>query len=437
MKILLIDATHAFLDFALRCLSEGHEVRLFQGPNKDGTRSEVGDGLVEKVKDWQSSMKWADLILLADNCKYMRELEGYRKRGFPIFGPNEEVANWELDRELGQQVLANCGIVTIPSHQCKTYDDAIHLVKSSMRRYVAKPSGDAPKALSYVSKGPQDMIFMLEHWKKCQQKHSLLLQEFIPGIEMAVGGWFGRGGFSKYFMENFEFKKLMNDDVGCNTGEMGTALRYVTADCSKLAREMLLPLEGELYRQGYTGYIDVAVIIDKKGHPWPLEFTSRPGWPLFNIQQILHKEPVEWMLDLVKGTDSFVPYEETAVGVVVAIPDFPYSSATKKEVTGFPVWGITEKNSHYVHPSEMKAGKALTEVNGKLKEQPVFVTAGEYVLVASGCKETVSDAAADAYKLIKELQIPNSPMYRTDIGCRLEKQLPLLQEHGYAEDWTY
>lgn len=438
MKILLVDATHSFLDFALRCEADGHEVRVFMGPNKDGTRSTVGDGLITKVRDWEPSMKWADLVLTSDNVKYLRLLDGYRSRGYPLFCPTVATAEWELDRECGQRILESVGIPTIPSHTFSSYDEAANLVKSTMKRYVSKPSGDADKALSYVSKGPADMCFMLEYWKRSQKKKMpFLLQEFIPGIEMAVGGWFGRGGFSQYFLENFEFKKLMNDDVGCNTGEMGTAMRYVTADCSKLAREMLLPLEGELYRQNYTGFIDVAVIIDKRGQAWPLEFTTRPGWPLFQIQQVLHREPVEWMKDLCEGRDTFKPYLETAVGVVLAIPDFPYTTLTKKEVSGFPVWGMTDRNRHYIHPAEMMLGVGPCVDGKKIKMEEMMVTAGDYVLVTSGCKDKVSDAACDAYKVLDQLEVPNSPMYRTDIGCRLEKQLSELQAMGYAEDWSY
>ena len=439
MKLLLIDATHSFLDFAMRCEEEGHEVRIYMGPCKDGSRSTVGDGILQKVRDWEPHMKWADLILTSDNIKYLRLLDGYRDRGFPCFCPTVETAQWELDRECGQRVLQSAGIATIPSHNFTSYTEAVGMVKSTMKRFVSKPSGDADKALSYVSKGPEDMCFMLEHWRKNQKRGKMpfLLQEFIPGIEMAVGGWFGRGGFSNFFLENFEFKKLMNDDVGVNTGEMGTALRYVPQEHSKLGRELLLPLEGELFRQNYTGYIDVSVIVDKSGAVWPLEFTTRLGWPLFQIQQILHREPVEWMLELCRGQDIFKPYDEIAVGVVMAIPDFPYTTLTKKEVSGFPVWGITKSNWNYIHPAEMMMGKGLCEEGGKLKEKAMMVTAGDYVLIASGCKDTVSAAACDAYKTLGQLDIPNSPMYRTDIGCRLEEQLPLLQKHGYAECWEY
>lgn len=438
MRILLIDSGSCFLDFALRCEAAGHEVRVFMGPDKQGNRSRVGDGLLDKRSDWESSMRWADLIMVSDNAKYTRALESYRNRGFPIWGPNLETTEWELARGCGQRVLEAAGIATIDSIEFTSYPEACAYVREKPKRYVSKPDGDADKALSYVSKGPADMLFMLDYWQRTgKAKPAFLLQEFIPGIEMAVGGWFGRGGFSEYFLENFEFKKLMNGEIGVNTGEMGTAMRYVTAEQSKLAREMLLPLEGELYRQGYTGYIDVAVIIDKKGQPWPLEFTTRPGWPLFQIQQVLHPEPAQWMLDSINGVDSFCPSEEIALGVVVTIPDFPYSTLIKKETSGFPVWGITEKNRYWIHPAEMMLGKAPCERNGKIVDESMLVTAGDYVLICTGTGSSVSQAKDRAYAVVKELEIPNSPMYRTDIGGRLEWQLAELQPLGYATEWSF
>lgn len=438
MRILLIDATSSMLDFAMRCEAAGHEVRVFMGPDKRGDRSTVGDGILTKVEDWKPSMRWADFIMTSDNAKYTHALESYRSRGFPIWGANVATTAWELDRDCGQRVLEAVGIRTIPSQAFSSYDDADAFVRRTMKRYVSKPSGDVDKALSYVSKGPADLCYMLQHWKKKLNKRvPFLLQEFIPGVEMAVGGWFGRNGFSQYFLENFEFKKLMNDDVGMNTGEMGTVMKYVTADQSRLAREMLLPLEGELYRQGYTGYIDVAVIIDEKGNAWPLEFTTRPGWPLFQIQQVLHPDPVGWMLDSLQGRDTFEPCTEIACGVVMAIPDFPYTTLLNKDVSNFPVWGIDDRNRYFIHPAEMKLGSGPCQEGGKIVERPMLVTAGDYVLVASGIGDTVCEAKEMAYKHVKQLELPNSPMYRTDIGCRLDGHLKQLQSLDYAEAWEY
>lgn len=441
MNILCIDPTASFLDFAMRAEAQGHHVRVWMGPDqKEGNaRFTVGDGLVDKlpggVNGWKPSARWADLILVSDNCKYMRDVQSLHDQGFPVFSMNCEVTRWEMERDYGQSVFEEAGIACLPAVRFKNVSEARAYQLTNMdKRFVSKPNADVSKALSYVSKSPDDMLFMLDYWEKHSTvKCPFIFQEFFPGTEMAVGGWVGPNGFSQYFLENFEFKKLMNDDKGCNTGEQGTVMKYVTAEESQLAREMLLPLEMRLVREGYRGYIDVAVMISDKGEVRPLEFTSRHGWPLFQIQQALHPDVCEWMLDLLQGHDTFQPYRDIATGVVVTIPDFPYSHMSRKEVSGYPVWGITSENRFNVHPCEMKLGEGY--VDGK--KQPMMVTAGDYILVGSGTGTTVRSASDRAYRLLDQLEIPNSPMYRTDIGCRLEKQLPKLQRNGYATAWEY
>jgi phosphoribosylamine--glycine ligase len=260
------------------------------------------------------------------------------------------------------------------------------------------------------------------------------LQERKYGIEMAVGGWFGPGGWSKWFYENWEYKKLMDGELGVTTGEQGTIVRY-TQD-SKLAREMLVPLEDMLHGLGYTGYIDVNCIIDQKGQAWPLEFTMRPGWPLFNIQQSLHRgDPAEWMLNLLDGKDTLKVSDKIAAGVVISIPDYPYCTTPKKENTGYPLWGLTMEDAvNDVHLCEVMWGKGPAMEDGEVRDNvPMFVTAGDYICTVVGLGDSIEDAKESVYsKIKKKIYIPNSIAYRTDIGEKVQKSLEELQSHGYA-----
>jgi phosphoribosylamine--glycine ligase len=427
------------LDFSLRCIKAGHHVRLCCHPALDtGKISKVGDGLVEKIhhNEWAKSMNWADIVLTSDNNKWMREVDVYRKRGFPIWGASFESAELELQRGKGQALLQKAGTDVIPYEVFSDFKKAEQYVLAEKKRLVSKPTGDADKALSYVSKSTADMLFMLRRWDELNKlKAPFLMQEFIPGVEMAVGGWLGRKGFSKWVCENFEHKKFMNDDKGPNTGEMGTVMRY-TKD-SELARQVLLPMERDLIRLGHTGAIDVAVIVDKDGSPRPLEFTARPSWPGFNIMQNLHgDDPVEWMLALLDGEDSFAPSEDIAVGVVVAIPPFPSENVDLKDVSGIPLYGLNDDNPlrSYINPCDVMGGSAPDD---KGVEQRTMVSTGCYLMVASGCGDTVCAAAEEAYKAVESVEIPCSPQYRTDIGCRLEKDLDVLHSQGFALDWCY
>lgn len=440
MNILMIDSTGMCLDFALRCLNAGHKVRAYIKHNKDGSRSEIGDGLIERVPHWEDHMNWADLIFCTDNDRYIYPLERYRDQGYPIFGPSIDTTRWEQDREVGANIHTKCGVDVIPMEKFSNYDKAITHVINNPVRYVSKPIGDGEKSLSYVSKSAADMVYMLNYWKKKNSyKGDFVLQQFVKGLEFGVGGWFGANGFSKWWCESWEHKKLMDGDLGVNTGEQGTIVRYT--ENSKLANDVLKPAEDMLIGLGYTGYVDVNCMIDGSGKAWPLEWTMRPGWPLFNIQQSLHKgDPVEWMLDLIGGKDTLKVSTDISCGVVISIPDYPYSRLTKKECSGYPLFGLVEEDVlRNIHLSEVQMGKAPCMVDGKLKMNvPMYVTAGDYVCIVTGKGNTVEDARNNCYSTIKDkIQIPNSVAYRTDIGKKLERELPTLKKHGFATGVKY
>ena len=438
MKILFIDQFGFSVDLAVRAKAHGHTIRAYMRNNPDGTRNENGDGMIDKVSDWESHMNWADLIFVTDNTMFIKKLESFRQKGYPIFGCNVEGQRWEQDREYGSAIFERAGIKTIPMQKFKKYEDAIALVLANKnKRYVSKPVGDGDKSLSYCAKDWRDMVFMLNKWKKENAYDGeFVLQEFHAGSEMAVGGWFGLGGFSKWYLENWEFKKLMSGDFGPATGEQGTVMRYTQK--SLLADKVLKPLEDFLHGIGYTGYIDVNCIIDDKGIPWPLEFTTRPGWPLFQIQQALHiGDPVQWMLDMLDGKDTLKVKEDIAVGVVVSQPDYPYNNITKKKNTGYPVFDMCEEDgTKNIHFSEVKMGHCPDD-KGNNKE-PCIVTCGSYVLTVSGIGKTVDEAKCAAYKTYKKkVNMINSPMMRDDIGEKLCEMLPELQKNGYCKDVMY
>lgn len=438
MNVLILDQTGSGVDFALRCRAAGHYPRVHMAIDSDTKRpNKNGDGLIEKIKldEWPKHMDWADIVLTTDNSRLMGQLDTYRKRNYPIFAPSPQSADLELKRDVGQKFLADHGIEVIDYEAFSDYGNAEKFVLASGSRYVSKPMGDKDKQLSYVSTSPRDMIYMLRRWNELnKQVGRFMLQEFVPGCEMAVGGWLGAKGFSGYWCENFEHKKLMVGDLGPNTGEMGTALLYT--DKSELAEQVLLPLERDLIKMGHRGYIDVAVIVNEDGVPLPLEFTSRLMWPGFYIQQVLHPDPVEWMLALLDGDDIFKPLADVALGVVLTVPNFPYPALNQREVEGIPVYGLDDDNDRreLISPSDLMDGTAPDNDGGEVR---ALVSSGNYLCVCSGRGETVRKAQAEAYKTIDSLEVPRDLGYRIDIGDRLRADLPCLQDHGFAKNWTY
>jgi len=440
MKLLLLDndGEGMGVDLALRALEHDNEVRYWLPTEQSGERPQFGEGMFERPVDWKPSMDWADLIVLTGNSAYATPLTEYFGKGYPIFGANAKAAELELDRGIGQEVLKRYGVNTLPYEVVKTVDEAVDHIIDARKPFVMKPwGGDGDKSMTCVPHDVDEAVFTLRKWQKEKKfKGQLMLQEKVDGIEMGVAGWFGPGGWSAAIEESFEHKKFLNDDLGENTGEMGTVIRHVSE--SKLFNKVLEPLTDYLHLCKYTGDCSVNCIIDDRGRPWPLEFTMRLGWPDFCIRQEVTKGcPVEWMLDLLSGRDTLEVSTAVAAGVLMAHGDFPKCKDPNPLWTGMPINGITTENYEHLHFQQVMSGEAPKVVGGKEKNLRMSLTAGTYVLIAGGSGKTVSQAMEKVYGVANEIRWPGNVMYRTDIGRRLEKELPILQKHGYAEGMRY
>jgi len=436
---LIIDHDGVGLAFALRCVKAGHAVRWFIRP-KESNSPTVGDGFkgIEKIDNWIGSVKWADLIWCSSNDAYLPKLDALRKQGVKVFGPSTESAALEIKRAEGMKFFEQNKIQVPHYEQFKSLKDAESYIRKNEKRFVFKTLGDnEDKSLSYVSKTPADMIARLQLWQKMglNPKGPVMLQEFIPGVEFAVSGWMGSDGFIGRPNENFEFKKLLSGNCGPNCGETGTVMKYVAG--SVLAEMVLFPLEPALRKLGHLGDIDVNCIIDEAGHPWPLEFTARCGWPAFNIMLAEHKgDPVQWMLDACNGKDTLEVSPQVACGIVLAIPDWPYSEKKPEEKTDIPIYGVTDKNRQFIAPQSIKLTKQPAMEGEKVVEKEIWTSADDYLGVVTGMGRTVKRACERAYATVKQLHVPDL-IYRDDIGERLKEELPKLHKHGFATEFEY
>lgn len=430
-----MDSCGEGLAFALRCVKAGHAVRLYLAPTAN---SSIGVGFkgVEKVTNWLTSVKWADLILPTGNHEFMPALDRVRAGGAKVFGPSSRSSQLEIKRQAGMKLFEDHGIEVPEYKTFATLEAAEAHVKKIEERFVFKTLGDEDdKSLSYCAKTPADLIARIQHWQRIGLKlrGPCMLQKFIEGTEFAISGWLGKEGFLSPFCENFERKKLMAGDVGPNTGEMATVMKYVAA--SRLADTVLKPLEAPLRALGHLGDVDVNCIIDADGKAWPLEWTARCGWPSFNIQCALHRgDPAEWMLEACNGKDTLEVSPRVAMGVVVTQPDFPYSERTKAETDGIPIYGVTDQNAPYLWPQSVKRVPQPVMKDGHVEMAPTWTSAGDYLLVATGTGETVELAARRAYATVRELHVPDM-IYRNEAHEKVIEVLPRLQRLGYAREF--
>jgi phosphoribosylamine---glycine ligase len=440
-RVLFIDdGGDGLLDLALRAQDAGHLCKFFLRAF-DRVKRPVGRGLVNLVDDWRPWMLWCDLCILGGCGRYMHEVARWKNEGVPVIGGTPDSAAWELDRLKGMSVFQRAGIPIPEFKHCRGYDEAINHVIKSDRGFAVKPCGDvADKSLSFVAKTAEELVWKLDRWKRSGKRFQdgFILQERIEGVEAAVGAWCGPSGFAEGWEENFEEKRLFAGALGPNCGEAGTVMRLVKR--SNLADNVLNPLESPLAEMGYVGNVDVNCIIDQDGNPWPLEFTMRLGYPAINIELALHDgDPIEFLQGVAAGD---VPkcarrFDEIAVGVVCAIPPYPFSHEKAEDTVGVPIWGVTPARGPSLHFCDVEVGHVPEVADGQLSKSEGLCTAGSYVLVATGTGDTVVKARGGAYRVLSRLTIPASPFWRNDIGSRLRGQLPELNRHGFAVGLRY
>jgi phosphoribosylamine--glycine ligase len=439
MKVLLIDQGECGLALAYRAAIQGHLV-FWYIEKKPATNQKTGTGMHEniiKIDTWVPYTTQVDLIVTTENGgNYLKKLDVLRDKGVRVFAPSKECAELEINREHGIKFLKDHGIDVPESMNFKNIKEAQKYIEENPQPYVFKTLGDNDnKALTFVSKEPKQLIQQLKMWKEqgISIKGEVQLQKFIKGMEMACMRWVGRDGFIGPIQESFEHKKHYAGEKGVNTGEMGTIGKYVNK--SKLYDLVLKPLEKSLADIGCFTSIDINCIIDEDGKPWPLEFTARFGWPIFNmLLNAVKGDVIQWMYDACDGIDSLEVSMKTMIGVVLVIPPFPYENTGDYCVEGIPLYGLSEGMKLRIQPQSIMMGKYIEEVDGKFEEVDGWVSSGPYVGVVCTEGKDITEAQIKAYTIIDKISMSDMG-YRIDIGTKVKKMLPELQKLGYATDW--
>jgi phosphoribosylamine--glycine ligase len=419
-KFLFISRQALIHDLAIQVRQEGHSVRYAVHSKAD---KDVADGFLEKVDDWEASRDWADVFVFDDN-DFGDAAERLRKDGKLVVGGTKYSDRLVDDRDFGQAEMKAAGMAILPSWDFDSFEAAIEFIKKNPERYVVKPNGKAQneKVLSFVGQEDdgRDLLMMLERYRKgwASKIKSFQVQKFVTGVEVAVGAFFNGKDFVLPCFINFEHKRMFNDDIGPSTGEMGTSAFWSPAN--RLFAETLGRMKDRI--QGYVGYIDINCIVNARGI-FPLEFTTRFGYPTINLQVegVLSKWG-DFLLALAKGE----PFELRTkrgfqVAVVVGVPPFPFVDPDAfRKYSEDAVVLFRKEIKEGLHPCDIKVVDGDWRLAGN----------SGYALVVTGSAATMQDARREAYNRVKNIMIPNM-FYRTDIGERWARDGDLLQTWGY------
>lgn len=420
-RILLVSRWGESLDIAVALQEEGNAVRFYI---EDRGSREIGYGFVPKVRDWKKHEAWADLILF-DYTGYGAEAQRLRQSGKPVFGGTPYTDMLELDRNFGQQQLQLHRIKTIPSREFHSFQDAIRFVEAHPNAYVVKPMGETQelKQLLFVGKDDrgEDVVRLLRAYEKSWGSDfgTFQLQRRVKGVEISISAFFNGSAFLNPYNITFEHKKLFPKEVGVSTGEMGSSMFWVSH--SPLFERTLRKFEATLAREGFHGHIDINCIVNGNGI-YPLEFTSRFGYPQVFIQRVGIQEPLgDLFYGIATGTKTaFQARKGFQVGAFIAVPPFPYDDKKTFDLFSRDAVVVFQKGTEGIHPMHLKQVGGQWLITGNT---------GLAVLV-TGIGLTMKDAQRIMYNRIASV-IVNNGYYRTDIGDRWFEDSDKLWSWGY------
>ncbi len=212
-----------------------------------------------------------------------------------------------------------------------------------------------------------------------------------------------------------DHKRLLDDDLGPNTGGMGaySPAPVVTPKVhARAMREVILPTIKGMEQDGipYTGFLYAGLMIDRQGHVKTLEFNCRMGDP--ETQPILMRLKSDFSDVLLAATEvgglenmELDWDRRTALGVVLAAHGYPGTPRKGDAIEGLPT------------QSEI----AMVFHAGTENRDGTTVTSGGRVLCVTALAENPRAARQAAYEAVQGIRF-DGMQFRTDIGHRAVKQ---------------
>ena len=420
-KFLFVSRWGESLDIAYTILLEGNDVRFYI---EDRASKEIGYGFVKKVTKWEEHVEWADVVIF-DYTGYGKIASDLRATGKLVIGGTEYTDKLELDRNFGQAELQKHKIKVLPSKEFTSFKEAIDYIGLYPNAYVLKPCGETQelKQLLFVGNDDegQDVIRVLKAYEKSwgDDFGNFQLQRKVKGVEISIAAFFNGNEFIYPINVTFEHKKLFPKELGVSTGEMGTSM-FWTKD-SPIFEATLLKFQATLAKHQFVGHIDINCIVNGNGI-YPLEFTSRFGYPQIFIQRAGISEPIGEFFYKLASRKKFKLTVKRGfqVGAFIVVPPFPFDDKKAFKLFSKDAVVVFKKNGKEgVHPMHLK----------KINDQWLITGNTGIAVLVTGTGTTMKDAQKMMYNRINNIIINNS-YYRTDIGDRWKEDSDKLWSWG-------
>jgi len=341
----------------------------------------------------------------------------FRARGLKIFGPTQAAAQLESSKDFAKAFMARHGI---PTAAYQTFSDPLQAhayVDQQGAPIVVKADGLAAGkgvvVASTLDEAHAAIDAMLGDGSLGQAGSRVVIEACLQGEEASFIVMCD-GQHVLALATSQDHKRLGDGDTGPNTGGMGAyspAPVVTPALHQRIMQEVILPTVEGMARDGiaYTGFLYAGVMIAPGDDPARdikvLEFNCRMGDP--ETQPIMMRVNSD-LLDIIEhavcGTldQAHIDWDpRTALGVVMAAPNYPGTPRTGEPISGLPA----DSDDCMVFHAGTQLRNSQT------------LTAGGRVLCVTALGDTVQRARERAYSTVSQITFDGC-QYRRDIGWR-------------------
>ncbi len=341
-------------------------------------------------------------------------VDAFESEGLNIFGPSKDAAQLEGSKAFTKDFLARHQIPTASYGNFTEIEPAVAYIKEQGAPIVVKADGLAAGKGVILAQTEAEAITAVEDMLAGNAfgdaGHRVVIEEFLVGEEASFICMVD--GESVLPLATSQDHKARDDgDLGPNTGGMGaySPAPVVTPEIhDRIMNEVIMPTVKGMNAEGnrYRGFLYAGVMVATDGTPKVLEYNCRFGDPETQpILMRLKSDLVSLCLSAIKGnldtqTCNWDP--RASLGVVLAAGGYPNDYPKGNVISGYD--------------SELKSHQKVFHAGTALNSGEV-VTNGGRVLCAVSLGNTVSEAQAGAYDVVKKINWDNV-YYRTDIGHR-------------------
>jgi phosphoribosylamine---glycine ligase len=358
-----------------------------------GTCHPVGADEGKAIVDLCRALR-VDLVVIGPEAPLVAGLaDELRDARTAVFGPEAGAARIEGSKSFAKEILRAARVPT-----ANELDDP-------RAPCVVKADGLAAGKGVFVCESEEELATGLRRARALGSR--VVVEELLEGREVSVFALCD-GLDALPLAPAQDFKRLLDDDRGPNTGGMGSysPVPWLSDDETRhLAETVHRPVLRELAARGtpFQGLLYAGLMLTDEG-PRVLEFNCRFGDP--ETQAILPRlegDLLEALAAVAAGSLAGVDLAagpQAAVTVVLAAAGYPEAPET-----GVPIGGIDAAETE----------RALVFHAGTARQGRSLVTAGGRVLDVTALGESVGEARERAYRAVDRIELPGV-QYRHDIA---------------------